>query len=146
MNLAGQVFEFRNARVSLVLRVIDDRGLLICLDVIGLVFEFQRTVRQFAVAIVEKRIDRSGIDQLLVLDIIYDLAIVTIKKHLDTRAVQYILEHTGVAMPRHRLELVGKISIVAVCSGRNPRRYRCVQLRWIQSPLFSRVATEEFFI
>ena len=49
-------------------------------------------------------------------------------------------------MLRHELEAVGEISIVAICSHRNPRGHLRIELRRIDAPLFARVVAEEFLV
>src|SRR6185503_1756007 len=55
--LSGQILEFRNARVEMLVWIIQYRRRLINRDVVCFVFELERPVRQLAVAIVKVRID-----------------------------------------------------------------------------------------
>src|SRR5688572_29741954 len=66
MHLPSQILEFGDPRERLVLRIIYDRRFLIYLNVVGLVTKFERAVRKLPVLIIEKRIDRSRVDHLIV--------------------------------------------------------------------------------
>jgi hypothetical protein len=57
VRLAAEVFELGDARVQVVVRVVDDRRFLIPLDIVRFVLELQRTIGQLAETVIEELID-----------------------------------------------------------------------------------------
>src|SRR3954454_1712559 len=62
MDLARQIFEFGNPGIGLLVRIIDDRRLLIYFAIVGLMFKFKRAIWQFPIAVIEIFVNRPGID------------------------------------------------------------------------------------
>ena len=79
-------------------------------------------------------------------DDVPDVVVLGLRHHVDVRMVEHGLEHARVAVPRHDLELVAEVAVVAVRAGRNAGRHRLVEFRRVQSPLLSGVTAEEFFV
>ena len=146
MLLAGQVLELGHARVGVLVRVVDDRRLLVHRRVVGLEAELERAVRQLPVPIPEELVDGAGVDHLREWHEVLDLAVVRLEHHLDVRLVKDALEHPRVPVQRHRLVRVREVAVVAVRARRHARGYGSVELRGVEVPLLARVVAEELLV
>jgi hypothetical protein len=112
--LPGQILEFGDPRIRVLVRIVNNRRLLVPLGVDDFVPEVERTVRQLTVAEIEKFVDATGLDHLPIWDDTLNLPIVSVEHELDVRMVQHPLEHSRITMERHRLIRVSKVAVVAV--------------------------------
>ena len=81
--LASQILELRNARELELVRVIHyGHGLKPFLVVRGM-FKLERAVRKLAVAHLEVLVDRPGIDELAILNLFLNVAIIRVNQDVD---------------------------------------------------------------
>jgi hypothetical protein len=83
--LPGQVLEFRDAGVKVIVRVVDDGDRLIAILVDGLEHEIERALRELAISIIEVLVHWSGIDRFVVRYGFLNLAVVGVEQNLDVR-------------------------------------------------------------
>ena len=83
MLLSREIFELRDTRVELLVRIIYDRGVLVNRLIMCLMFEFERPVRQLAITIVEICIHRAGINHFAKRDFLFNFAVIAIQHDLD---------------------------------------------------------------
>src|SRR5690606_22015867 len=98
------------------------------------------------VAIIEKVIDGSGVDDSVTGYYLLNLLIIGIQHDLNIGMGKHLIEHFGVPMQRHCLESICKVPIVLVGSDRDSRNHRSIQLTWVQVPLFMGVSLEELLV
>ena len=46
----------------------------------------------------------------------------------------------------HELEFVGKVPIITIGPHRNSRGDLSIELRWVETPLFTRIVSEKLFV
>src|SRR5690554_1039605 len=146
MALARELLELRDPGVLVVVRVVDGAHGLGFLYLQGLEPELERAVGEPPEGVIEVRVDRPGVYEPAVLDLVSDLLEVGAEHDLDVRVRHHALEHPGVAVLRHGLELVGEVAVVAVGACGYPSRHRGVELAGIQAPLLPRVSPEELLV
>src|SRR5918999_1939461 len=147
MLLAGEMFELRDASEIVIVGKVDGAHRLVARGVCQvLVLEANRTIWQLAVAVTEVCIQRTGENDVACANFLLDREEIDSHLHMDPAMVEHPSKHLGISIQRHLLKSVGKITIVMIRPGRNPRRHRGGKLRRIETPLFARVAAEEFFV
>ena len=145
--LAGEMFEFGDASVGVVVRVVNDSDRLVLGEVRQLlVFETQGAVGKRAKAVVEIGIDRTGVDDGFGVDPVANGEEVSAEFEADIGVVEHPLEHNGVAVLGHDLEFVVEVAVVAVGADRDAGGDGGAELGGVEAPLLAGVAAKEFFV
>src|SRR5206468_2157837 len=80
MLLTGQILELGDTRIEMLVRIIHNRRRLEFRLVVRFMLELERPIRQFAIAIIEEFIHRSGVDYIVIRHQALDLPIVSVQK------------------------------------------------------------------
>lgn len=147
MALAGEMLEFGDAGVGVVVGVVDHGNRLVLGDAGQvLVFEAQGAVGQGAMAIIEVGVDGAGVDDGFGLEPVADGEEIGAEFEADVGVVEHPLEQPGVAVPGHDLELIVEVAVVAVGTDRDAGGDGGAELGRVEAPLLAGIAPEEFFV
>ena len=129
---------------SLAVRVVDDGDALVVLFVEDLGLEFEAAVLEFAEPVSEVLIDGAGVDTVVrhpepLLSVVEEVRIED-----DIGAVQHPLDHGGVPFARDALVAVVEVVVVIGEADRQALDDEGRKLRAVSSPLFLRVAFDQF--
>jgi hypothetical protein len=135
--LTGEVFKFGHAFVRVIVGIVDDCCILEAFAVVSLVFEFKRAIREGAEAVVDVFIHGSGEDCLDAGICLGDFSVVNFRPYGDVGGVQHALEHAGVAIGQHRLEAVGKVTVILAEANGDASGDGGVKLRRVETALLA---------
>lgn len=145
--LAGEVFEFGDAGIGVVVGVVDYGNRLISGNSSQvLMLETKGAVGQGTMAIVEVGVDRSGVDDGFGFDLVANGEEVGTQLEADVGMIEHPLEHGRITILGHDLELVVKVAVVAVGADRNAGDDGGAELGGVEAPLFAGITPKEFFV
>jgi hypothetical protein len=110
------------------------------------VLEAQGAIGELSEAEIKILVDRPGEDEPTIAHTFARFREFCARPDFDLGMVQHALEHLRIAFERHRLELVRKISIVAVRAGGHPRRDCGFEFGRVEAPLLAGVVAEELLV
>jgi hypothetical protein len=111
-----------------------------------LMIEVQRAIWELPVAVVKELINGAGENEFPVFHLFHDVAVISIQEDANIGMSEHSFEHPGVAMPGHRLELVGEVAIIAAGTHGNARGDACVEIAGVDAPLLARVVPKELLV